>query len=166
MSFRIPRLTRVSFGTTELIRVSFEITRLICVSDGITRLICESDDITRLICVSFGITRLIDVCVLQNHYTVLCKGNARGKPARGKKDLHRSFVKAPSIPDLLLASRNHRSVGRLCPYRRLHPLLRVPSGAAQKTRAKPQTIAVIAALSFRPLSRAAKDSRSRVRRVL
>ncbi|KAA0033017.1 hypothetical protein E5676_scaffold121G00340 [Cucumis melo var. makuwa] len=33
-----------------------------------------SFEITRLICASFGITRLI------------CKGNARGRPPRGKKD--------------------------------------------------------------------------------
>ncbi|KAA0026157.1 gag protease polyprotein [Cucumis melo var. makuwa] len=45
------------------------------VSFGIPRLICASFGITRLICASFGITRLI------------CKGNARDRPARGKKDV-------------------------------------------------------------------------------
>ncbi|KAA0036160.1 hypothetical protein E6C27_scaffold69G00170 [Cucumis melo var. makuwa] len=75
--------------------------------------------------------------------------------------LHRSSAAASSIFYLFSASRNNISVGRLCPYRKWHPLLRVPSSAAPKTRAKQQTVAVVAALNFRPLSRAAKDSRSR-----
>ncbi|TYK29814.1 hypothetical protein E5676_scaffold208G00400 [Cucumis melo var. makuwa] len=47
---------------------------LICESFGISRLICEAFGITRLIRASFGITRL------------MCKGTARGRPRKGKKD--------------------------------------------------------------------------------
>ncbi|TYJ97543.1 hypothetical protein E5676_scaffold85G00640 [Cucumis melo var. makuwa] len=74
VSFGITRLIRASFGITRLICASFEITRLICASLGITRLIGVSFGITRLIRASFGITGL------------MCKGTARGRPTRGKKD--------------------------------------------------------------------------------
>ncbi|KAA0061894.1 hypothetical protein E6C27_scaffold89G001440 [Cucumis melo var. makuwa] len=67
-----------------LICASFGITRLICASFGITRPICASFEITRLLCASFGIARLI--CVSFG-ITRLCKGNARDRPARGKKDV-------------------------------------------------------------------------------
>ncbi|TYK23961.1 hypothetical protein E5676_scaffold250G00190 [Cucumis melo var. makuwa] len=43
---------------------------------------------------------------------------------------------------------NHRSAGRLCLYRKWHPLLRVPSGATQKVQAKPQTVAAVPVLNF------------------
>ncbi|KAA0049783.1 hypothetical protein E5676_scaffold142G00580 [Cucumis melo var. makuwa] len=66
----------VFFGITRLICASDGITRQICVSDGITKLICTFHGITRLMCASYEITRLL----LQG------KSNARGKPARGKKD--------------------------------------------------------------------------------
>ncbi|KAA0058483.1 envelope-like protein [Cucumis melo var. makuwa] len=68
------KLIGASFGSTRLIRASFGSTRLICASLGITRLIGVSFGITRLIRASFGITRLI------------CKGTARGRPTRGRKD--------------------------------------------------------------------------------
>ncbi|TYK24036.1 hypothetical protein E5676_scaffold250G001380 [Cucumis melo var. makuwa] len=84
VSFGIPRLICVSFGITRLICASFGITRLICASFGITRPICASFEITRLLCASFGIARLI--CVSFG-ITRLCKGNARDRPARGKKDV-------------------------------------------------------------------------------
>ncbi|KAA0026268.1 uncharacterized protein E5676_scaffold343G00030 [Cucumis melo var. makuwa] len=75
------------YGVVYLVgTVSFGIPRLLCASFGITRLIRVFFEITRLICESEGITRLIEVCVLWNHYTILCKGNARGRPTRGKKD--------------------------------------------------------------------------------
>ncbi|KAA0036183.1 gag protease polyprotein [Cucumis melo var. makuwa] len=82
-------------------------------------------------------------------------------PSSATSQLHRSSAAAPSISDLFSTSHNNKSAGRLCPYRKWHPLLRVPSGAAPKTRAKQQTITVVAALNFGQLSRAAKDSRSR-----
>ncbi|KAA0054783.1 pol protein [Cucumis melo var. makuwa] len=66
---------RCILRSTRLIRASFGSTRLICASLGITRLIGVSFEITRLIRASFGITRLI------------CKGTARGRPTRGKKDV-------------------------------------------------------------------------------
>ncbi|KAA0055516.1 pol protein [Cucumis melo var. makuwa] len=64
--------------------VSFGITRLICASFGITRLICASLGITRLIGVSFGITRLIRASF--GIMGLMCKGTARGRPMRSKKD--------------------------------------------------------------------------------
>ncbi|KAA0045504.1 hypothetical protein E6C27_scaffold1202G00530 [Cucumis melo var. makuwa] len=67
-------LIGASFGITRLICASFGITRLIGVSFGVTRLIRVSFGITRLIRASFGITRL------------MCKGTAKGRPTRGKKD--------------------------------------------------------------------------------
>ncbi|KAA0041237.1 hypothetical protein E5676_scaffold32G00430 [Cucumis melo var. makuwa] len=67
-----------------LIRASFGITRLICVSFGITRLICASFGITRLIGVSFGVTRLIRASF--GIARLMCKGTARDRPTRGKKD--------------------------------------------------------------------------------
>ncbi|KAA0032030.1 ty3-gypsy retrotransposon protein [Cucumis melo var. makuwa] len=67
-----------------LIRASFGITRLICVSFGITRLIGVSFGVTRLIRVSFGITRLIRASF--EIMRLMCKGTARGRPTRGKKD--------------------------------------------------------------------------------
>ncbi|KAA0067404.1 hypothetical protein E5676_scaffold313G001370 [Cucumis melo var. makuwa] len=60
------------------------ITRLICVSFGITRLVCASFGITRLIGVSFGVTRLIRASF--GIARLMCKGIARGRPTRGKKD--------------------------------------------------------------------------------
>ncbi|KAA0036185.1 reverse transcriptase [Cucumis melo var. makuwa] len=48
------------------------------------------------------------------------------------RELHRSSAAASSISDLFSASHNNRSAGRLCPYRKWHPLLRVPSGAARR----------------------------------
>ncbi|KAA0025387.1 hypothetical protein E6C27_scaffold1220G00170 [Cucumis melo var. makuwa] len=84
VSFGIPRLICVSFGITRLICASFRITRLICASFGITRLICASFGITRLICASFGITKLIYASF--GITRLMCKGMARGRPARGKKD--------------------------------------------------------------------------------
>ncbi|KAA0042480.1 pol protein [Cucumis melo var. makuwa] len=83
MDFTILRLG-VSFGITGLIRASFEITRLICASFGITKLICASFGITRLIGVSFGVTRLIRASF--GITRLMCKGTARGRPTRGKKD--------------------------------------------------------------------------------
>ncbi|TYK05903.1 hypothetical protein E5676_scaffold1085G00130 [Cucumis melo var. makuwa] len=83
MDFKVLRLG-VSFGITRLIRASFGITRLICASFGITRLICASLGITRLIGVSFGITRLIRASFWITG--LMCKGTARGRPTRGKKD--------------------------------------------------------------------------------
>ncbi|KAA0061969.1 hypothetical protein E6C27_scaffold89G002640 [Cucumis melo var. makuwa] len=74
----------VSFGITRLICASFGITRLICASFGITRLICASFGITRLIGVSFGVTRLIRSSF--GITRLICKGTARGRPMRGKKD--------------------------------------------------------------------------------
>ncbi|KAA0035397.1 hypothetical protein E6C27_scaffold285G00080 [Cucumis melo var. makuwa] len=93
MDFKVLRLG-VSFGITRLIRVSFGITRLICASFGITRLICASFGITRLIGASFGITRLIRapfgvtrlMCAFTEPLDCLCKGIARGRPTRGRKD--------------------------------------------------------------------------------
>ncbi|KAA0048499.1 hypothetical protein E6C27_scaffold61G001130 [Cucumis melo var. makuwa] len=83
MDFTILRLG-VSFGITGLIRASFGITRLICASFGITKLICASFGITRLIVVSFGVTRLIRASF--GITRLMCKGTARGRPTRGKKD--------------------------------------------------------------------------------
>ncbi|KAA0051968.1 gag protease polyprotein [Cucumis melo var. makuwa] len=77
-------LIRASFGITRLICVSFGITRVIGVSFGVTRLIRVSFGITRLIRVSFGITRLIRASFEITR--LMCKGTARGKPTRGKKD--------------------------------------------------------------------------------
>ncbi|TYK09601.1 hypothetical protein E5676_scaffold458G00320 [Cucumis melo var. makuwa] len=74
----------VSFDITRLVRASFGITRLICASFGITRLICASLGITRLIGVSFGITRLIRASF--GITGLMCKGTARGRPTRGRKD--------------------------------------------------------------------------------
>ncbi|KAA0060840.1 gag protease polyprotein [Cucumis melo var. makuwa] len=83
-SFGITRLIRASFGITRLIRASFGITKLICASFGITRLICASFGITRLIGVSFGVTRLIRASF--GITRLMCKGTARGRPTRGRKD--------------------------------------------------------------------------------
>ncbi|TYK26718.1 gag protease polyprotein [Cucumis melo var. makuwa] len=83
VDFKVLRLG-VSFGITRLIRASFGITRLICVSFGITRLICVSFGITRLICAFFGVTRLIRASF--GITRLICKGTARGRPTRGKKD--------------------------------------------------------------------------------
>ncbi|KAA0066012.1 hypothetical protein E6C27_scaffold32G00010 [Cucumis melo var. makuwa] len=74
LDFKVLRLIRAFFGITKLIGVSFGNTRLIRASFGITRLISVSFGVTRLIRASFGITRL------------MCKGTARGRPTRGKKD--------------------------------------------------------------------------------
>ncbi|KAA0047110.1 hypothetical protein E5676_scaffold1317G00100 [Cucumis melo var. makuwa] len=60
------------------------ITKRICASSGITRLICASFGITRLIGVSFGVTRLIRASF--GITRLMCKGIARGRPTRGKKD--------------------------------------------------------------------------------
>ncbi|TYK03424.1 hypothetical protein E5676_scaffold121G00220 [Cucumis melo var. makuwa] len=84
-SFRIPRLICVSSGITRLICVSSGITRLISASSGITKLISAFYGITKLICVSFGTARLIDVCSTEP-LDCLCKGNARDKSARSKKN--------------------------------------------------------------------------------
>ncbi|KAA0047539.1 hypothetical protein E6C27_scaffold2963G00160 [Cucumis melo var. makuwa] len=73
MNFKVLRLG-VSFGITRLIRASFGITRLICAPFGIIRLIGASFGITRLIRAPFGVTRL------------MCKGTARGRLTRGRKD--------------------------------------------------------------------------------
>ncbi|KAA0065938.1 hypothetical protein E6C27_scaffold62G00060 [Cucumis melo var. makuwa] len=94
VSFGITRLIRASFGITRLICASFGITKLICASLGITRLIGVSFGITRLIGVCFGITRLIGVCfritrLIRASFGItglMCKGTARGRPTRGKKD--------------------------------------------------------------------------------
>ncbi|TYK20945.1 ty3-gypsy retrotransposon protein [Cucumis melo var. makuwa] len=74
MDFKVLRLICASSEITRLICASFGITRLISVSFGVTRLIRVSFRITRLIRASFGITRL------------MCKGIARDRPMRGKKD--------------------------------------------------------------------------------
>ncbi|TYK31055.1 gag/pol protein [Cucumis melo var. makuwa] len=65
------------------------ITRLICASLGITRLICASLGITRLIGVSFGITRLIRASF--GITRLMCKGTARGRSTRGRKDAWRPY---------------------------------------------------------------------------
>ncbi|KAA0046134.1 ty3-gypsy retrotransposon protein [Cucumis melo var. makuwa] len=78
-----------SYGITGLIRASFGITRLICASFGITRLICASFEITRLIGVSFGVTRLIRASF--GITRLMCKGTARGRPTRGRKDAWRPY---------------------------------------------------------------------------
>ncbi|KAA0067821.1 reverse transcriptase [Cucumis melo var. makuwa] len=51
---------------------------------GITRLICASFRITRLIGLSFGVTRLIRASFEITR--LICKGTAKGRPTRGKKD--------------------------------------------------------------------------------
>ncbi|TYK18661.1 gag protease polyprotein [Cucumis melo var. makuwa] len=99
VSFGITRLICASFGITRLICESFGITRLICASFEITRLICASFEITRLIGASFGITRLIGVSfgvtrLIRASFRItrlMCKGTARGRPTRGKKDAWRPY---------------------------------------------------------------------------
>ncbi|KAA0046479.1 gag-protease polyprotein [Cucumis melo var. makuwa] len=103
--------------TEGLIRVSFGITRLIRVSFGITRLIC----------VSFRITRLI------------CKGNARGRPTRGKKDaLKESLVVVRKMPPRKGArrdSRGGRGRGAGCVQPEVHPVAQATDPAAPVTHA-------------------------------
>ncbi|KAA0046084.1 hypothetical protein E6C27_scaffold157G00050 [Cucumis melo var. makuwa] len=35
----------------------------------------------------YGVVDLTDMCILRDHLTDMCKGTARGRPTRGKKDV-------------------------------------------------------------------------------
>ncbi|KAA0032794.1 ty3-gypsy retrotransposon protein [Cucumis melo var. makuwa] len=55
----------------------------------------------------------------------------------------RTTVAVAPFPIHLLVSRNHRSAGRLCLYRKWRSVFCMASGAAQKIRAKPQIVAAV-----------------------